>query len=425
MAMVAKRGSVALTSALVVSGDAVRGVVLLNTEQGCISIGHRQQGMARLIAEHEATDRATPAHLPPAFSVLLDLLRFLAALLVVVGHLTQSYFSKGWPNLTSMSYNMVAVFFVLSGFVIRYTVDRKPAKPVDYFIHRLARIYSVLIPAVIFTLAADFIARSVNPNFYNFHFYEASTHLLQRIAAVLFFVNEAYGQDVALMSNSPIWSLGYEVPYYIAFGIFFYLRGGWRWLLLALLVGILGPNIFVLFPLWLAGCWLYTLTQHTHASGKTGVLLLLLLAVEAVIFQHFPDIDVKALPDNWQWLTTVWAGRSQEFPSFYAAGTLTITGILAAYHLQASYASLLLKIQQPIKALASTSFSLYLYHFPCLVLIRACFPYDKTDTFSKLAVLLSVFLVCYGLAQVTEKKKTVWVNILSRLWLRVSKTSPR
>ncbi|HQQ62024.1 MAG TPA: acyltransferase [Pseudomonadales bacterium] len=372
--------------------------------------------MALLTTASGTTGKETPAHLPPAFSVLLDLLRFLAALLVVVGHLTQSYFSRGWPNLTSLSFNMVAVFFVLSGFVIRYTVDRKPFAPADYFIHRLARIYSVLIPAVLFTLCADSLARFANPNFYNFHFYEASTQLWMRTGAVLFFVNEAYGHDITLMSNSPIWSLGYEVPYYLAFGIFFYLRGFWRWALLSVLAGILGPNIFVLFPLWLAGCGIYTLTQKKMPCARTGAWLLLLLAAEFVLLPLFPAINTQSLPENWQWLGSVWSGRSQQFPSFYVAGILTITGILAAYHLHDCYAHYLLKVRQPVKALASTSFSLYLYHFPCLVLLRALFAYDKTDTLSKLAVLLCVILACYGLAQITEKKKDAWVKFLSSVW---------
>jgi peptidoglycan/LPS O-acetylase OafA/YrhL len=47
----------------------------------------------------------------------------------------------------------VDVFFVLSGFVIGYATDSRERTPLTYAINRLARIYSVAIPA----LAATFI----------------------------------------------------------------------------------------------------------------------------------------------------------------------------------------------------------------------------------------------------------------------------
>ena len=367
------------------------------------------------VERSEAHSGNGPSIVSPAFSVFLDLLRFVAALLVVAGHLTQPYFSKGWPNLVGMAYSMVAVFFVLSGFVIRYTADTKPPSASLYFISRFARVYSVLIPAVIFTVVLDSFTRYMHPDFYNFRFYDATTHLFWRIVAVLFFVNQSYGHDIALMSNSPIWSMGYEVPYYIVFGLFFYVANPWRWLLIAVFAALQGPNIFVLFPLWLSGCWLYLWCKYCQQSTAYGLSALLLLALVGSWWLVAPPVNI-ALPESWQWLEVIWRGRSLQFPSFYMAGVLTILGLVSAWHLQSLFTGLLIKMSKPIKWLAGGSFSLYLYHFPLLVMVRAMVPYDKTDALSKIAVFIFVVICSYALAQITERRKDDWVRGIAATW---------
>lgn len=349
----------------------------------------------------------------PAFSVFLDLLRFLAAFLVVAGHLTLPYFSKGWPNLVGMAYSMVAVFFVLSGFVIRYTVDARPDGPRAYFIHRMARIYSVLVPAVILTLLLDSLSRHVNPNFYNFRFHEAATDPGMRVAAVLLFFNQAYGQDLALMSNSPVWSIGYEVPYYLLFGCYHYFRGWARWLPIGLILAITGPNLYVLFPLWVMGCGLYTMTRTQAPSPRRGLCHAGLLVLMASVFAAVPADQWPALREHFSAYAFLWQGRSYEFPAFYAAGLLTLLLVLAVYHCQSWLAAGLLRLQRPAKALAGGAFSLYLYHFPILVAIRCTIPYDRADAAAKVAILLVTVLACYALARLTETRKATWVRWLT------------
>ena len=101
-----------------------------------------------------------------AESLLLDVIRISAAALVAVGHITQPYFSTGWPDLTFLAEGFVAVFFVLSGFVIRYVTCRRRGTFESYSKDRASRIYSVVIPALLVTVIADSIARHVNPAFY-------------------------------------------------------------------------------------------------------------------------------------------------------------------------------------------------------------------------------------------------------------------
>jgi len=103
------------------------------------------------------------APLTTSESFALDIIRFVAAAVVAFGHLTQHFFSTGWMDLTFAARCAVAVFFLLSGFVIRYVTCRKQATLKHYLGDRASRIYSVALPALLFTLLADSISRHVNP----------------------------------------------------------------------------------------------------------------------------------------------------------------------------------------------------------------------------------------------------------------------
>ena len=110
---------------------------------------------------------AKTQRLPTATSLSLDVIRFGSALVIAVVHIAQSYFSIGWPDLvTSVGLPAVAVFFILSGFVIRYVTRIKYSTLGEYTIDRASRIYSVVLPAILFTVLADLISYHVNPHYY-------------------------------------------------------------------------------------------------------------------------------------------------------------------------------------------------------------------------------------------------------------------
>ncbi len=52
--------------------------------------------------------------------------------------------------MLDLSVNAVAVFFVLSGFIIRHITSIRPMTAQKYAVDRLSRIYSVTLPAVLF-----------------------------------------------------------------------------------------------------------------------------------------------------------------------------------------------------------------------------------------------------------------------------------
>jgi peptidoglycan/LPS O-acetylase OafA/YrhL len=95
-------------------------------------------------------------------SATLDLMRAVAAQMVCVGHAI-SFFVPPWrsPAMPLIQNIGVLLFFILSGFLITYTLIERSKNPAygfwQFFIERFARIYSGLIPALIFVAAVDAI----------------------------------------------------------------------------------------------------------------------------------------------------------------------------------------------------------------------------------------------------------------------------
>src|ERR1700747_3142312 len=97
-------------------------------------------------------------------SLYLDLLRFAAAVCVVVSHLSWGPFGGRWLwRLQPIGFDAVLVFFVLSGFVVAYAAETKDASVTDYALSRLSRLYSVVLPALILTVVLATVGSTLNP----------------------------------------------------------------------------------------------------------------------------------------------------------------------------------------------------------------------------------------------------------------------
>jgi len=108
------------------------------------------------------------------FSSVLNTSRWFAALLVLICHARhivmvdfkdvqdKDLLAKGFYFVTSLGHEAVVLFFIVSGLLVgALTLDkwRTYSAPgmADYFVHRLSRIYIVLIPALLVGSALDYI----------------------------------------------------------------------------------------------------------------------------------------------------------------------------------------------------------------------------------------------------------------------------
>ena len=215
-----------------------------------------------------------------SFSLYLDLVRVISALLVVLYHSNLRLLSTDKLPLSNHGHAAVIVFFVLSGYVIAHITATRENTPLEYWSSRLARFYSLALPVVLLTPLLDQLGNAMAPAFYD----GRTTHDLPwlRILVSLTFLNEVWTQSIMSFSNVPYWSLCYEFWYYVLFALFTFARRRWLWCgAVALLIG---PKILLLAPVWMTGVALHRWNALQRIGRPAGAALLLASCVAYALF---------------------------------------------------------------------------------------------------------------------------------------------
>ncbi len=182
-------------------------------------------------------------------SIYLDLVRSLAALDVVFGHACDLY---DLPLTGRWGHQAIMVFFVLSGYVIAYVADTRENDLRTFLVARLARLWSVLVPALVLTVVCDILGRQFGADSRGFAGSPAD-HPLIRIGAMLSFLSETW-VSIQPLSNGAAWSLCLEFWYYVTFGLWTFMRPGWTRIGMVSATALLsGHKGLLLFPVWLMG----------------------------------------------------------------------------------------------------------------------------------------------------------------------------
>ncbi len=296
-------------------------------------------------------------------TVGLDAARAFAACYVVLHHVANAHgWSHGAGAVFRFGQEAVLIFFLLSGFVIFANEQERALRPRGYYLRRLRRIYPVLLIAMaISTLVAldngDLAAR--------FHPRElvATLASLQDIA----FLKPGVIADPYL-GNDPLWSLSYEVAFYLVFPPVLRL---WRerpraantaigaGCCLAYASYLAVPNHFSLVAAYYLVWWCGAMTAEAYGRGAR---------------------DARGLAGPLLWLAAlcVVAGVGvgvvgYRGPGFYPALPLrhfavALLMLLACFGpLGRAVASRALPVARPVGALASISYGLYAFHFPLLI----------------------------------------------------------
>ncbi|MDB5963427.1 MAG: hypothetical protein JWP59_4721 [Massilia sp.] len=297
-------------------------------------------------------------------SVYLDLLRFLAAVAVVMSHVWRLVLPQmplPWPGHAA-----VIVFFVISGYVIAFAADRPGQTAASYALHRGVRIMSVSIPALLLAACIAPYAGSYSiPLAGQIPF--PPNELWHAIGINLVFLGESWFGRVLPPFNPPYWSLSYEVWYYAIFGAWVFCPPRWRLAAASACAVCAGLKIVLLLPVWLMGVAAYR--ARLQLDPATAVRLFILTAVLGFGFYWF-DLAVKirsqlmlAAPD---FMATLHG--SDLFLGDYVLGSIVATHFIAAASMRQHFAGLV-RAQKPIRYLASFTLTLYLLHMPFTVLI--------------------------------------------------------
>jgi peptidoglycan/LPS O-acetylase OafA/YrhL len=172
--------------------------------------------------------------IPPQLSQMLFMARWLGMFLVLGVHATATFmnfnsftasdqplFVATWRFLVNYVFGREAVigFFVMSGFLVGGAVlgRMNSEKPflLDYLVHRIVRIYMVVIPAILLTALFDTLGRTIFRLDYGaypvFDGHYRPIYILTNFLNLQGVVATHYG------TNGPLWSIGYEFWYYVAF----------------------------------------------------------------------------------------------------------------------------------------------------------------------------------------------------------------
>lgn len=305
-----------------------------------------------------------------------DCFRFVAALVVVIEHardlLLRNYADvrpiglawKAFYALTIFGHPAVIVFFVLSGFWISKTVDRRIDRPrfwSDYLTDRLSRLLIVLVPALLLGAAIDWtgIHALGGPTY-------AGTSgsltirypVAERLGVLVLLGNLTFVQTLlvdTLGSNGALWSLANEFWYYICFPALVLLLARRRLSgsLVALGVLALFPHLLPGFAVWLMGSAVYHADRRWfgRVSRRAGMLMLvaatlmLVACLGAARVQMFGDVTSDLLVGA-SFASLCWALLVVEPAPARAFGLISRYG-------------------------ANASYSLYVTHLPLLVLLAA------------------------------------------------------
>ncbi|MGJ8671033.1 MAG: acyltransferase family protein [Oceanococcus sp.] len=338
-------------------------------------------------------------------SVYLDLCRFTAAGLVFIAHV--SGFTGGFLwQLGGLGHEAVVFFFVLSGYVIAFVTDGRENSPQIYSVNRFARIYSVALPALFITLLCDLIGREVNAAAY----LDLDARLSDpwiTFGSALVFLNESWVKHT-VFSNMPYWSLGYEVWYYVLFGLIIFVKNRWRWPLIIGCLLLMGLSVVLYLPIWLLGVLCYRLSQKLQLSHRAAMLLFVssVLVLAALFFESNQEV-INAwahhiVGDQFvSWLFE----PAEQFAADYLMAVAIAVNILSFGVIGKSLNLFGERFSGWIRYFASFTFSLYLFHMPLLFMWSAFFPWQDSRALAIVFCLLVTPVMIWLIALVTEQRK--------------------
>lgn len=360
------------------------------------------------------------------FSSVLNASRWIAAMLVMISHVRHivlaDYKDVQNPNLlikafyffTGFGTEAVVVFFVVSGLLVGgLTLEKwrriEGPQMADYFIHRVSRIFIVAIPAILFGVLVDFIG--IN-NFDNAQIYSNSAQyntvsmnsvIKNQIDLGTILGNIGMLQNIFVSvvgSNGPLWSLAFEWWFYclwaFSLGAFFYSGAGriFSVVLVIAMISALPFELLVSMLLWLLGIVVFFYGRSSLPKPHPLVGLTIFLVV----------ISYARLSHN-QNNTLAQESFSVKFLRDFELGLAYSIALVSLYQLERP-----LWFEWMHVKLASFSYSLYIVHFPMMVLIVACLKdiigvgflqQPCTDAylyFSTLVIVLYIYAFIFSLA---------------------------
>jgi peptidoglycan/LPS O-acetylase OafA/YrhL len=339
-----------------------------------------------------------------------------------------SLMHKALYAVTGFGHQAVIIFFVLSGYFIGTSVFDSVAAHRwswrTYLVNRLTRLQLVLLPALILGFLWDQIGMHLPQaaSFYYgglYKYYPPSVAL--RSTFPVFFGNLFFLQSVVspvFGSNGPLWSLSYEFWYYILFPALMLAAASWLRLrarllylgLAILLAWFVGVPISFYFLIWLMGMLIGRMRLLAWPDSKRTMAFVCAGAALPFVFSLAWVRVNPSAPETLTdfaigvcfafWLYVLLQGKRDDVSTVYEKGAKTLAGF---------------------------SYTLYLTHFPALLLLRAMldpqgsWQPDVKHFLYGLAIAILVLGYAYLVAECTEARTATVRRLLTQPWAPLSK----
>jgi peptidoglycan/LPS O-acetylase OafA/YrhL len=357
-------------------------------------------------------------------SIHLDALRGMAAFLVLLSHWRDAFFVdySALPShnplttvaylLCGMGHQWVIVFFVLSGYLVGGSVLRSFRDGCwswrAYLLTRLTRLYVVLLPALLLGGIADWMGMHSSKSIALYAGRSGMGSLATNVHLTftprvfiecLFFLQNLHAPNFG--SNSVLWSLANEFWYYLTFPLLVlaftrtqkpFFRAACILALVAWSV-FAGMHVVILAIPWLLGVLIAWLPKYTAPSWMRHLALLsaVTLFTAGMILFSIGQVtgDLKHFPV----FGLIFSVPVTDFPlSLIVFFLIWVIVHCAIDPVPSVYAWL-------AKRAASGSYTLYLVHFPILVLLKSAFQLPRafpawSPMLASMAVL--AIIVLYG-----------------------------
>ena len=371
----------------------------------------------------------------------IEAIRGFAAIYVVLGHIIllfqpqQFYPDKSFLIKTIFGYGHEAVilFFIVSGFSIHYSSSgnlRNWKSIKDYLFKRFRRIYPLFFLSLLFALFVLVISQNNESSF------------MRNIFSFLFLTDISNGSICdPIPTNFPIWSLSYEVLYYLLYPLLllsFNKYGFKKVLILSLLISIMFSlfnvigyanhlaNVFQLYWIWVAGALLAEFKMNKIQLNIPGIKGLVfasfafaLTLEKAFIYTDYAwafifllILSLYFIPQDSDNLVSRFIGLGYLFFAFLINyGFITteivyhksllktilplilIIGTMISFIKIAYIKSILRSISSHFIRLGTFSYALYIFHFPLLILFVYYFNKLGFHSITSMLVFIIMFLL--------------------------------
>ena len=304
-------------------------------------------------------------------SLLISALRGLAALQVAAAHLRAEIYPglrtledpslayMGLAFITGFAHQAVVVFFLISGWLVGGSLMNRFGKPqaiAHYAIDRVTRLWTVLLPTLLLSLAIGLVAGAAAPGPIDVN--PANPFSASALAGNLFGLQTMSVPEFG--GNYPLWSLAHETWYYIQFPLLLLVLAGGGALrraaaaaALILLLATLRDMISLYFAIWLLGA---AFSRIRIDCGKSVQALLLVVTLALFVYYRLRGTNDDLVP----------ASFVQDMIC-----SIPFLLLLASFQRPAdTQAPAYVRANRLAVFFSEFSFSLYVLHVPAIYLIR-------------------------------------------------------